>query len=110
MPPDDVLTALTREAERLVRRLGGATTAWYAARPDRRTSRAEMLRRLVADLAALGVRAGTGQPADAAPRVLGNHALGDQITLLTREIVTAPAGPTVAAAATAAIRAVRDRL
>lgn len=101
---------LAEEVRRLVDRLAGVTTGWYAGRPDRTVSRAQVLRGLVAQLAALGARAGTGQPADAVPPVLGDHALGHQITVLAHEIAAAPRGADVVAEARAAVRAARDRL
>lgn len=110
MSSADPLAALTREVERLVHRLRAATPTWYAARPAGGGTRAEMLRGLVGELAAFGARAGTGQPAGAAPTVLGEHALGDQLTLLAHEIVAAPGGAAVAEAACSAVRATRDRL
>lgn len=98
------------EVRRLVDRLAGATPGWYDGRPDRSTSRAEALRGLVADLAALGARADTGQPADAVPNVLGDHALGDQLTVLAHELTTAPQWAEIADAARAAVGSVRTRL
>lgn len=104
------MESLAQEVRRLVDRLAGATTGWYAGRPDRTVSRAELLRELVAQLAAFGARAGTGQPDDAAPAALGDHALGDQVTLLAHEVAAAPRGADVVADAAAAVRAARDRL
>lgn len=101
---------LAEEVRRLVHRLAGAPAGWYAGCPDHTASRAEVLRGLVASLARLGARAGTGQPPDAVPAVLGDHALGDQISLLAHEIAVAPHGTDVIAAARAAVRAARDRL
>lgn len=101
---------LTRDVRRLVERLAGSSGTWYAARPDGTATRAELLRALVLELAALGVRAGTGQPPEARPGNLGNHALGDQLTLLAHEVAAAPHAADVLPDAVAAVRDVRRRL
>lgn len=98
---------LERQVERLVDRLAGATPVWYAARP-RGAVRAEVLRGLVRTLAELGRRAGTGVPEGIVPPVLGDHALGAQLTLLAHELATAPEDLTDEGAA--AVRTARDLL
>ncbi len=99
---------LTVEVRRLVDRLAAATPGWYAANPRGAGTRAEVLRALVADLARLGHEAGTGVPLGVAPPVLGDHALGDQLTLLAHELVAAPLDRTDDARAL--VRTARDRL
>lgn len=99
-----------RDVRRLADRLAGATSAWYAARPHGAAARAELLRALVLDLAALGVRAGTGQPPDAVPPDLGHHALADQLVVLAHELTTAPAAAAVLPEAIATVRTLRNHL
>lgn len=107
---DQAAAELLRAVERLTARLAGATPAWYAAHPAGSRSRAQVLWDLVSELAQLGADAGTGQPPGAEPPPLGEHALADQLLVLTQELTTAPRAAQVAEAALTVVRAARDRL
>jgi hypothetical protein len=101
---------LQQDVARVADRLAAATPAWFAGRPHGAGSRAEVLRALVADLAALGCAAGTGQPAGAVVPVLGDHALADQLLVLTAELLAAPRARDCEQRARVAVRTARDAL
>jgi hypothetical protein len=84
---------LSREVDRLVGRLRAwSGSAWQASvRPG--MSRAGRAVQLVADLADLGRRAGTGAPRGAAPPRLADHALADQVAVVAADLVRALEDP-----------------
>jgi len=96
---------LVDEGRRLVERLRGVNPAWFGAHLVDGRTREQRLRALVGVLADLGRAAGTGAPPGIRPHDIGVHALGDQIAVLVRDVVTAPG---VGASAGGALTAVRE--
>ncbi len=97
--------------DRLAVYVSGRGPAWYAATsPGASRSRREVLRELLAALAALGERAGTGQPPRIAVPALGDHALADQLLVLGHELAAAPGFPAVSADLDRLVAAARTRL
>ncbi|HVV31429.1 MAG TPA: hypothetical protein VHC41_11170 [Mycobacteriales bacterium] len=108
--PEEIGTALAR----LTDRLAGMSHAWYQGHTQGGDGvvrpRSEHLRALVLELAELGREAGSGVPAGVVPHALRAHALADQITVLTADIVAAGPSPSTRTRTVAALRAGYDTL
>jgi hypothetical protein len=114
----DTLRELTRETERLVRRMRSwPLSAWQASAPDGR-SRADWAASLSVQLAEFGRCAGSGVPAGVSPPRLAGHAIADQVAVLAADLIAALGDPAVrppgwealAREADAALRAAREEL
>ncbi len=108
----DPLAAFGVQARRLIDRLSGVSIAWYSAHPIGLPviTRAQLLRDLIAQLAVLGREGGTGTPEGAAPPLLADHALADQVAVLAADLLAAPRGQQVADQAVAALTGCAQRL
>jgi hypothetical protein len=83
----DTVPGLTREVDRLLRRLRGwSPSAWGVATASGAT-RASRTAALASELARLGRSAGSGAPPAAEPPRLAPHGLADQITVLADDLL-----------------------
>lgn len=107
----DPLAAFGVQARRLIDRLSGVSIAWYSAHPiGLPVTRAQLLRDLIAQLAVLGREGGTGATEGAAPPLLADHALADQVAVLAADLLAAPRAQQVADQAVAALTGCAQRL
>ncbi|MFI6821751.1 hypothetical protein ACIBJE_12480 [Micromonospora sp. NPDC050187] len=108
---DDPASAseLDRAVEQLVRQVGHWQSPRWAALADGNVSRADLVHRLVQEVANLAADA-EGQPRRTVPRLDNDLALPDQLRVVAADLVAAAPAPEVLARAAAEVTATRTAL